>query len=108
MNRHPLHIIGELINHSYGRARKAWQARDIAGYQELAKLQSALGVSYLTLNIDGTRLLPVTMQEMLDFCGEHSIVSDVEIISADYVDTAYKRTVESDVQYRFVIDTSTI
>lgn len=48
------------------------------------------------------------MQEMLDFCGEHSIVSDVEIISADYVDTAYKHTVESDVQYRFVIDTSTI
>jgi len=48
------------------------------------------------------------MQEMLDFCAQHSIVSDVEVISADYVDVAYERTVASDVKYRFVIDTSTI
>ena len=48
------------------------------------------------------------MQEMLDFCGRHSIVSDVEVIDADYVDTAYERTVASDVKYRFVIDASTI
>ena len=48
------------------------------------------------------------IQEMLDFCAEHSIVSDVEVISADYVDVAYERTVASDVKYRFVIDTSTI
>ena len=47
------------------------------------------------------------MQEMLDFCGEHSIVSNVEIIQADYADTAYARTVASDVKYRFVIDAST-
>jgi uncharacterized zinc-type alcohol dehydrogenase-like protein len=48
------------------------------------------------------------MQEMLDFCGEHGIMSDVEIISADYVNTAYERTVASDVKYRFVIDAQTI
>ena len=48
------------------------------------------------------------MQEMLDFCSEHSIVSDVEVISADYADTAYERTVASDVKYRFVIDAATI
>jgi len=47
------------------------------------------------------------MQEMLDFCGQHAIVSDVEVISADYVNTAYERTVASDVKYRFVIDAST-
>ena len=47
------------------------------------------------------------MQEMLNFCGEHSIVSDVEIIQANYADTAYARTVASDVKYRFVIDGST-
>ena len=47
------------------------------------------------------------IQEMLDFCGKHSIVSDVEVISADYVDVAYERTVASDVKYRFVIDAST-
>jgi uncharacterized zinc-type alcohol dehydrogenase-like protein len=48
------------------------------------------------------------MQEMLEFCAEHSIVSDIEVISADYVDTAYERTVASDVKYRFVIDATTI
>lgn len=47
------------------------------------------------------------MQEMLDFCAEHQIVSDVEVIKADYINEAYKRTVASDVKYRFVIDAST-
>jgi alcohol dehydrogenase (NADP+) len=47
------------------------------------------------------------MQEMLDFCAEHSIVSDVEVIKADYINEAYKRTVASDVKYRFVIDACT-
>ncbi|MEN9412548.1 MAG: hypothetical protein RIQ92_985, partial [Actinomycetota bacterium] len=44
------------------------------------------------------------MQEMLDFCGEHNILSDVEVIKADYINTAYERTIASDVKYRFVID----
>lgn len=44
------------------------------------------------------------LQEMLNFCGEKSIVSDVEVIEADYINTAYDRTVASDVKYRFVID----
>jgi uncharacterized zinc-type alcohol dehydrogenase-like protein len=47
-------------------------------------------------------------QEMLNFCGEHNIVSDVEVIKADYINKAYTRTVDSDVKYRFVIDASTI
>ena len=47
------------------------------------------------------------MQEMLDFCAKHSIVSDVEVIKADYINEAYKRTIASDVKYRFVIDAST-
>lgn len=47
------------------------------------------------------------MQEMLDFCSTHSIVSDVEIINADYINEAYVRTINSDVKYRFVIDAKT-
>ncbi len=47
-------------------------------------------------------------QEMLDFCGRHNITCDIEVISADHVDTAYNRAVASDVKYRFVIDTATI
>ena len=46
------------------------------------------------------------IQEMLDFCGEHNILSDVEVIKADYINKAYDRTVASDVKYRFVIDAS--
>ncbi len=46
-------------------------------------------------------------QEMLDFCGANNIVSEVEVISADYINEAYDRTVASDVRYRFVIDCST-
>ncbi len=44
------------------------------------------------------------IQEMLNFASKHNIVSDVEIINADYANTAYERTVASDVKYRFVID----
>lgn len=44
------------------------------------------------------------LQEMLNFCGEHNIVSDVEIIEPSYINEAYERTVASDVKYRFVID----
>ena len=47
------------------------------------------------------------IQEMIDFCAEKNIVSDVEVIPADYINKAYERTVSSDVKYRFVIDAKT-
>ncbi|MBC7279273.1 NAD(P)-dependent alcohol dehydrogenase [Nocardioides sp.] len=47
-------------------------------------------------------------QEMLDFCAEHGIGSDVEVISADQINEAYARVLASDVRYRFVIDTATL
>ena len=47
------------------------------------------------------------IQEMIDFCAEKNIVSDVEVIRADYINKAYERTVSSDVKYRFVIDAKT-
>lgn len=43
-------------------------------------------------------------QEMLDFCGEHNIVSDIEMIDIQNINTAYERMMKSDVKYRFVID----
>ena len=66
MNR-KLHIVGELMNNSYARARKAFLARDPEGYGQLARLQSDLGADYLTLNVDGTQRIQVRRQEMLDF-----------------------------------------
>jgi uncharacterized zinc-type alcohol dehydrogenase-like protein len=47
-------------------------------------------------------------QEMLDFCGKHNITADVEFINADYVNDAFDRVVAGDVQFRFVIDATTI
>ncbi|MGC8529312.1 MAG: NAD(P)-dependent alcohol dehydrogenase [Leptospirillia bacterium] len=47
-------------------------------------------------------------QEMLDYCGEHGIVSDVEVIPVEMVNEAYERTLAGDVRYRFVIDGATI
>ncbi|MBE7561708.1 NAD(P)-dependent alcohol dehydrogenase [Acidithiobacillus sp. HP-6] len=47
-------------------------------------------------------------QEMLDFCAEHGIGSDIEMIPMDYINTAYERMLKSDVKYRFVIDMATL
>ncbi|WP_233238300.1 NAD(P)-dependent alcohol dehydrogenase [Bordetella sp. LUAb4] len=47
-------------------------------------------------------------QEMLDFCGEHGIVSDIELIKAQDINDAYERMLKSDVKYRFVIDSATL
>ncbi|MFY7965411.1 MAG: NAD(P)-dependent alcohol dehydrogenase [Chitinophagaceae bacterium] len=47
-------------------------------------------------------------QEMLDFCAEHNIVSDVEVIDMDYINEAYERVLKSDVRYRFVIDLASL
>ncbi|MCB9056455.1 MAG: NAD(P)-dependent alcohol dehydrogenase, partial [Chitinophagales bacterium] len=43
-------------------------------------------------------------QEMLDFCAEHNIVSDVEMIKMEDINKAWDRVMKSDVKYRFVID----
>jgi uncharacterized zinc-type alcohol dehydrogenase-like protein len=47
-------------------------------------------------------------QEMLDFCAEHGIGADIEVIPADQINEAYERVLASDVRYRFVIDISTL
>jgi uncharacterized zinc-type alcohol dehydrogenase-like protein len=47
-------------------------------------------------------------QEMLDFCAEHGIAPEIEIISANQIDEAWERVLASDVRYRFVIDISTM
>ncbi len=47
-------------------------------------------------------------QEMLDFCGEHDIVSDIEMIRIQEINAAYERMLRSDVKYRFVIDMASL
>lgn len=67
MSDRKLHIIGELMNNSYARARRAFIERNPADYAHLARLQAGLGVSHLTLNLDGTARIQVKMAEMLAF-----------------------------------------
>ena len=95
---------------------------NIEDYLRLLKLDGTLvviglpgkpySVSAPTL-LNGRRSLAGSMiggipqlQEMLNFCGEHNIVSDVEVIEPSYINQAYERTVASDVKYRFVIEAS--
>lgn len=47
-------------------------------------------------------------QEMLDFCGEHGITSDIEVIKIQDINAAYERMLKSDVKYRFVIDMASL
>lgn len=47
-------------------------------------------------------------QEMLDFCGEHNIVSEIEVIKIQDINEAYERMLKSDVRYRFVIDMASL
>jgi uncharacterized zinc-type alcohol dehydrogenase-like protein len=47
-------------------------------------------------------------QEMLDFCGEHNITADIEVIPIQKVNEAYDRLLKADVKYRFVIDMASV
>ncbi len=60
-------------------------------------------------NLSGSMIggIPET-QEMLDFCAEHDVTPEIEVIDASYVNEAYERVLSSDVRYRFVIDTATL
>jgi alcohol dehydrogenase (NADP+) len=71
----------------------------ITGFMLLGNNRSITGSS-----IGG---IPET-QEMLDYCAEHNIVSDVEVIDISYINEAYERVIKSDVKYRFVIDLKTL
>jgi alcohol dehydrogenase (NADP+) len=74
-------------------------AAEIYGFSLIAGRKSLAGSS-----IGG---LPET-QEMLDYCAENKIVSDVEVINIRDVNTAYERMLKADVRYRFVIDMATL
>ena len=97
---------------------------DVDGYLKTLKTHGTLAivgipVEDLTFNvgnlIGGARSIKGYMldgiegtQEMLDFCATHGIVADVEVIPASQINEAWQRVKDSDVRYRFVIDTSTL
>jgi alcohol dehydrogenase (NADP+) len=70
---------------------------------------AAFGLLFGRKSVSGSPIggLPET-QEMLDFCGDHNITSDVEVIPIQKVNEAYERLLKSDVKYRFSIDMASL
>lgn len=95
-------------------------AHDLAPYMSLLKINSTMCVVGVIGEFEALNSAPLVFgrkavagsliggiketQEMLDFCGEHNITSDVELIKMEEINEAYKRMHKSDVKYRFVID----
>jgi alcohol dehydrogenase (NADP+) len=70
---------------------------------------SAFGLIFGRRSVSGSNIggIPET-QEMLDFCGQHNITADVEVIPIQKVNEAYERLAKSDVKYRFCIDMASL
>lgn len=69
----------------------------------------AMGLIFGRKSVSGSMIGGIAeTQEMLDFCGEHNIVSDVEVIQMQQINEAYERMLRSDVKYRFSIDMSSL
>jgi uncharacterized zinc-type alcohol dehydrogenase-like protein len=70
---------------------------------------SAFGLIFGNRSLSGSLIGGIRQtQEMLDFCGEHGITADVEVIPAQKIDEAYERLLRSDVKYRFSIDMASL
>ena len=102
-------VSAELDWNEFMRLLKTDGAMVIVG---LPEHQIPIGAGTL---ITGRRTLAGSMigstqetQEMLNFCSEHGIVSDIEVVSMQDVNEAYERVVRSDVKYRFVIDMASL
>ena len=70
---------------------------------------SAFGLIFGNKSLSGSLIGGIqATQEMLDFCGEHGITADVEVIPIQKVNEAYDRLLRSDVKYRFSIDMASL
>ena len=82
----------------------------LVGY--LGPLDPALNTAPMVMNrkaVAGSLIGGIAeTQEMLDFCGQHGITSDIEMIDIGQINEAYERMLESDVKYRFVIDMASL
>jgi uncharacterized zinc-type alcohol dehydrogenase-like protein len=81
----------------------------LVGAPEKPLAVAAFGLLFGRRSLSGSPIggIPET-QEMLDFCGQHNITSDVEVIPIQKVNKAYERLLKSDVKYRFSIDMASL
>ena len=69
----------------------------------------SMGLIFGQKNISGSLIGGIKeTQEMMNFCGEHNIIPDTELIHIQSINEAYQRVIKSDVKYRFVIDMSSL
>jgi alcohol dehydrogenase (NADP+) len=77
------------------------------GIPENAMEVPAFPLALARRNLSGSNIGGIAeTQEMLDFCAEHDVTPEIEVIDPDYINEAYERVLASDVRYRFVIDIS--
>jgi uncharacterized zinc-type alcohol dehydrogenase-like protein len=81
----------------------------MVGAPEKPLLVSVFGLIFARRSFSGSLIGGINeTQEMLDFCGQHNITADVEVIPIQKVNEAYERLVRSDVKYRFSIDMASL
>jgi alcohol dehydrogenase (NADP+) len=81
----------------------------LVGAPEKPLAVSAFALIFGRRSLSGSAIGGITeTQEMLDFCGQHNITADVEVIPIQKVNEAYDRLVKSDVKYRFCIDMASL
>lgn len=81
----------------------------VVGLPETPSTAPAFGLVTKRRSIMGSMIGGIKeTQEMLDYCAENNIVSDVEVIDMQYINEAYERMIKSDVKYRFVIDMASL
>jgi uncharacterized zinc-type alcohol dehydrogenase-like protein len=70
---------------------------------------SAFALALMRRSLSGSNIGGIAeTQEMLNFCAEHGVAPEIEVIEPDYINEAYERVLASDVRYRFVIETSSL
>jgi uncharacterized zinc-type alcohol dehydrogenase-like protein len=81
----------------------------LVGAPEKPLLLSSFGLLFGNKSVSGSMIGGIAeTQEMLDFCGQHNITADVEVIPIQKINEAYERMLKSDVKYRFSIDMASL
>jgi uncharacterized zinc-type alcohol dehydrogenase-like protein len=81
----------------------------LVGAPEKPLQVAAFGLLFGRKSLSGSAIGGIEeTQQMLDFCGEHNITSDIEMIPIQKINEAYERLLKSDVKYRFVIDMASL
>lgn len=113
-NHNSLHFILDCVSaqhdiNAYLRLLKVDGTLALVGAPEFPLPIAAFSLITARKNFAGSTIGSIhETQEMLDFCGEHQITSDIELINIDYINTAYERLLKGDVRYRFVINMASL